>query len=66
MNLPAVTAIYVYEMKRFFRTLMESFLSPVIGVIFGWAILDEHINATIFGALALVAVGLVLINRRKR
>ncbi|TNF57533.1 MAG: DMT family transporter [Rhodobacteraceae bacterium] len=41
-----------------------SFLSPVLAVILGWALLDEHIAAPVWGALGLVAVGLVLINRR--
>ena len=43
MNLHAIKAIYVYEMKRFFRTIFESLLSPVISttlyfVVFGAAI----------------------------
>lgn len=41
-----------------------SFLSPVFAVVLGWLILGEDITATIWAALALVAVGLVLINRR--
>lgn len=41
-----------------------SFLSPVFAVIFGWAMLGEEINASILIALALVVVGLILINRR--
>ena len=40
-----------------------SFLSPVFGVLFGWALLGEEIGTPILVALALVAVGLVLINR---
>ena len=40
-----------------------SFLSPVFGVLFGWALLDEKIGAPILMALVLVAAGLVLINR---
>lgn len=43
-----------------------SFLSPVFGVGFGWWLLDEHVGASIWGALVLVAIGLVLINRKPR
>ncbi|MCY3983306.1 MAG: ABC transporter permease [Roseovarius sp.] len=43
MNHRAVMAIYAFEMKRFFRTLLQSFISPVIStslyfVVFGAAI----------------------------
>ena len=43
MNTQAIRAIYIYEMKRFFRTLLQSFISPVIStslyfVVFGAAI----------------------------
>lgn len=41
-----------------------SFLSPVLAVVLGWALLGEEIGLRIWVALALVAVGLVLINRR--
>lgn len=41
-----------------------SFLSPVFSVLLGWLLLGEQIGASIWAALALVAVGLVLINRR--
>ncbi|MBT8416905.1 MAG: DMT family transporter [Silicimonas sp.] len=40
-----------------------SFLSPVFGVFFGWALLDEKIGLPILLALVLVAAGLILINR---
>lgn len=43
-----------------------SFLAPVFGVIFGWLLLGEAIGPTIIGALALVSVGIVLINRRPK
>jgi drug/metabolite transporter (DMT)-like permease len=39
-----------------------SFLAPVFGVIFGWLILDENIDLTIFGSLFLVSLGIILIN----
>lgn len=41
-----------------------SFLSPVLGVIFGWLILDETIDLTIIIALILVSLGVVLVNRK--
>lgn len=43
-----------------------SFLSPVFSVFFGWALLGEKIGGNTIAALCLVAVGLVLINRRRR
>lgn len=42
------------------------FLAPLFGVLFGWLILDEVLSVNIVGALALVSVGIVLINRRPR
>lgn len=41
-----------------------SFLAPVFGVLFGWLILSEAITWTIVIALVLVALGIVLVNRR--
>jgi len=41
-----------------------SFLSPVFSVLLGWVLLGEEIGATIWLALAMVAAGLLLINRR--
>ncbi len=43
-----------------------SFLSPVFGVAFGWLILGETVGPSLWVALALVAAGLVLINRPRR
>ena len=43
-----------------------SFLSPVFGVVFGWLILGEQVGPSLLGALSLVAVGLVLVNRPPR
>lgn len=67
MNLHAVRAIYVYEMKRFFRTLMESLLSPVIStslyfVVFGAAIGSriEQIEGVTYGAF--IVPGLVMLS----
>jgi drug/metabolite transporter (DMT)-like permease len=41
-----------------------SFLSPVFSVLLGWVLLGEEIVMTIWLALAMVAAGLLLINRR--
>ncbi|MEC7258850.1 MAG: DMT family transporter, partial [Pseudomonadota bacterium] len=38
-----------------------SFLSPVLAVIFGWALLGERIGPTVWAALVLVAAGIFLI-----
>ena len=43
-----------------------SFLGPIFGVGFGWLLLGESIGPALWGALALVALGLVLINRPPR
>ncbi|MEJ6501345.1 MAG: DMT family transporter [Rhodobacterales bacterium] len=43
-----------------------SFLVPLFGVFFGWLILDEEVGLTLIGALALVSLGIVLINRRPK
>ncbi|MFZ5961478.1 DMT family transporter [Thalassococcus sp. BH17M4-6] len=43
-----------------------SFLSPVLSVAMGWLLLGEPLGPGILGALALVAVGIVLINRRAK
>ena len=42
------------------------FLTPVFGVLLGWLLLDEPVSAGAVGALGLVALGLVLINRAPR
>lgn len=67
MNIHAIKAIYVYEMKRFFRTLMESLLSPVISttlyfVVFGAAIgsrIDE-VEGVSYGAF--IVPGLIMLS----
>ncbi|WP_430448411.1 DMT family transporter [Rhodophyticola sp.] len=43
-----------------------SFLSPIFGVLLGWALLGEHVGPEILVALGLVCAGLVLINRPVR
>ena len=67
MNLHAIRAIYLYEMKRFFRTIFESLLSPVISttlyfVVFGAAIggrIDE-VEGVSYGAF--IVPGLIMLS----
>ncbi|WP_420394867.1 DMT family transporter [Nioella sp.] len=40
-----------------------SFLTPILGVILGWALLREELGASILISLTLVCIGLILINR---
>ncbi|MCL4188131.1 MAG: DMT family transporter [Rhodobacteraceae bacterium] len=42
------------------------FLTPVFGILFGWLLLDEAVGPAVFGAGALVALGIWLINRPAR
>ncbi|MDA3858005.1 MAG: ABC transporter permease, partial [Roseovarius sp.] len=67
MNLHAIWAIYVYEMKRFFRTIMESLLSPVIStslyfVVFGAAIGSriDQVEGVAYGAF--IVPGLIMLS----
>ena len=43
-----------------------SFLSPVLSVGLGWLLLGEEVGPELIGALVLVAIGIVLINRPRR
>ena len=43
-----------------------SFLSPVFGVGLGWLLMGDPVGWPLIGALALVASGIVLINRRRQ
>jgi ABC-2 type transport system permease protein len=67
MNLHAIRSIYVYEMKRFFRTLLQSFVSPVIStslyfVVFGAAIGSriEQVEGVPYGAF--IVPGLIMLS----
>uniref|UniRef100_UPI0040484AD1 DMT family transporter n=1 Tax=Yoonia sp. TaxID=2212373 RepID=UPI0040484AD1 len=40
-----------------------SFLSPVLSVALGWLLLGEEVGPNLTGALVLVAIGIILINR---
>lgn len=42
------------------------FLTPLFGVMFGWLILGETITLEFVGALALVCIGIVLVNRKRK
>lgn len=67
MNWQAVKSIYVFEMARFFRTLMQSFLSPVIStslyfVVFGAAIGSriDQVDGVSYGAF--IVPGLIMLS----
>ncbi len=66
MNWQAIRAIYVYEMSRTFRTLMQSIMSPVIStslyfVVFGSAIGSriESVEGVSYGAF--IVPGLIML-----
>jgi len=67
MNLPAIRAIYRFEMARTFRTLMQSIFSPVLStslyfIVFGTAIGSRmgHIGGTSYGAF--IIPGLIMLS----
>lgn len=67
MNFQAVKSIYIYEMTRFFRTLMQSFLSPVLStslyfVVFGTAIGSriQEVEGVSYGAF--IVPGLIMLS----
>ncbi|MEM8775339.1 MAG: ABC transporter permease [Pseudomonadota bacterium] len=67
MNVTAIRAIYVFEMARFFRTLLQSFVSPVIStslyfVVFGAAIGSrfEEIDGVSYGSF--IVPGLIMLS----
>ncbi len=67
MNLRAIAAIYRFEMSRFFRTLLQSFLSPVLStslyfVVFGAAIGSRinQVEGVSYGAF--IVPGLVMLS----
>ncbi len=66
MNLQAVKAIYVFEMSRTFRTLLQSIVSPVIStslyfVVFGAAIGSriQEVDGVSYGAF--IVPGLIML-----
>jgi ABC-2 type transport system permease protein len=67
MNWRAVVAIFTYEMKRFFRTLFQSLISPVIStvlyfIVFGAAIGSRitQIDGVSYGAF--IVPGLIMLS----
>ena len=67
MNWSAVAAIYRFEMTRFFRTLAQSFLSPVLStslyfVVFGTAIGSriQEVEGVSYGAF--IVPGLIMLS----
>ncbi|OUS22559.1 sugar ABC transporter permease [Litorivita pollutaquae] len=67
MNVNAVRAIYLYEMSRFFRTILQSFISPVIStslyfVVFGAAIGSriDQVEGVSYGAF--IVPGLIMLS----
>ena len=67
MNWTAIKSIYIFEMARFFRTITQSFISPVVStslyfVVFGAAIgsrIDE-IEGVSYGAF--IVPGLIMLS----
>ena len=67
MNWSAIAAIYRFEMARFFRTLAQSFLSPVLStslyfVVFGTAIGSriQEVEGVSYGAF--IVPGLIMLS----
>ena len=67
MNWIAIAAIYRFEMSRFFRTIMQSFVSPVIStslyfVVFGAAIGSriDQVEGVSYGAF--IVPGLIMLS----
>ncbi|MEM6276751.1 MAG: ABC transporter permease [Pseudomonadota bacterium] len=67
MNFEAIRAIYTFEMARFFRTLAQSFISPVVStslyfVVFGTAIGSriDSVEGVSYGAF--IVPGLVMLS----
>lgn len=63
MGLGFVIWLHLLSIYRASSVASFSFLSPAFSVALGWLLLGEHVGPGIWGALALVAVGIVLINR---
>lgn len=66
INLPGIKAIYLHEMARFFRTLAQSFIAPVLStslyfVVFGTAIGSriQEVDGISYGAF--IVPGLIML-----
>lgn len=55
--------IWLLTIYRAAEVAAFSFLSPIFGIVLGWALLGEEVGPSILFAGSLVAVGIVLINR---
>ena len=67
MNFRSIQAIYVFEMTRFFRTLLQSFVSPVIStclyfVVFGAAIGGRIDAVEGINYIAFIVPGLIMLS----
>ena len=67
MNFQAIRSIYIFEMERFFRTLMQSFLSPVLStalyfVVFGAAIGSRMQDVEGVSYAAFIVPGLIMLS----
>ncbi|GFE65244.1 ABC transporter permease [Litoreibacter roseus] len=67
MNLHAIKAIYIFEMSRFFRTFLQSFISPVIStslyfVVFGAAIGSRINEVDGVDYAAFIVPGLIMLS----
>ncbi len=67
MNMTAVKSIYIFEMARFFRTITQSFVSPVLStslyfVVFGAAIGSriQEVEGVSYGAF--IVPGLIMLS----
>lgn len=58
--------VWFWLVRHYPATLLSSFtfLTPLFGLLFGWALLDEPVTAQLLMALAGVAGGIWLVNRR--
>jgi ABC-2 type transport system permease protein len=67
MNVHAIRAIYVFEMARFWRTLMQSIASPVLStslyfIVFGSAIGSRMASVEGVGYGAFIVPGLIMLS----
>ena len=67
MNWTAVKSIYVFEMARFFRTITQSFISPVLStslyfVVFGAAIGSRIQEVEGISYAAFIVPGLIMLS----
>lgn len=60
--------LWFWLMRRYPAAGLSSFafLTPVFGVFLGGVLLDEPLSARLFVALAMIAAGLVIVNRPQR